>query len=164
MAPIVTEPVVAAAVDPDLRVLRLEELVGSLRMWLALVGVLTVAAFGVALYAALADNSSGAQNGSRRGLASDERVSRVNARVDRLNSEVKGLRAGAGSGAGVSATDASALGARLDALDRQVKTIAARPAAADQTQALSALSGRIDSLMRDVGQLKQGAAQTRTTP
>ncbi len=162
VAPLVAEPAVAGAIDPNLILLRLEESLASLRTWLALVAALALVALGLAIYAALADNNSGAQSGSRHGLASDARVSQVNARVDRLSGQVKALRAGSGSSAGASATDTTALNARVDALERSVKTISARPAGVDPTQALSQLSGRVDSLTRDVAQLKQG--QTQATP
>ncbi|GAC1437599.1 MAG: hypothetical protein NVSMB51_12010 [Solirubrobacteraceae bacterium] len=154
--PIVGEPVVAA--EPGLVLARLESLVDGLRTALFIVGVIAVAALGVALYTLLRDDNN-RQNGSRNGLATDARVSRVNARIDRLNAQVSGLRtAPAASGAAASGNDTAALNARVDALDRTVKGLSTRPAGSDPTQALSQLSTRLDALSRDVAQLKQNQA------
>jgi polyhydroxyalkanoate synthesis regulator phasin len=144
---------VTPAPDSSLPLSRLEDAVASLRTWLAVVGVLAVVALGVATYALTRANGT---TGSRGGLASDERVSRVADRVDRLSREVQGLRTARGTPAGA-ANDSAALGGRLDALERTVRTLSDRPST-DASQAVQDLAGRIDDLARDVEQLKQ--AQT----
>ncbi|MDX6680004.1 MAG: hypothetical protein QOG94_43 [Solirubrobacteraceae bacterium] len=141
------------APDSSLPLSRLEDAVASLRTWLAVVGVLAVVALGVATYALTRANGT---TGSRGGLASDERVSRVADRVDRLSREVQGLRTARGTPAGAG-NDSAALGGRLDALERTVRTLSDRPST-DASQAVQDLAGRIDDLARDVEQLKQ--AQT----
>ena len=154
--PVVQERVVTPAADPNFVLARLEDAVDSLRTWLAVVGMLAVVALGVSVYALTkADDSSG-DGGSRAGLASDERVSRVDDRVDRLSRQVQSLRAGDGSGG----DDAAALEDRIGELESTVKTLADRPAQ-DATQAVEELSGRIDDLAKDVEALKQAQ---QTTP
>jgi outer membrane murein-binding lipoprotein Lpp len=146
---------VTPAPDSSLPLSRLEDAVASLRTWLAVVGVLAVVALGVATYALTRANDT---TGSRGGLASDERVSRVADRVDRLSREVQGLRTARGTPAGAGAgSDSAAVGGRLDALERTVRTLSDRPST-DASQAVQDLAGRIDDLARDVEQLKQ--AQT----
>lgn len=144
-AQVVQERVVAPTVDPSVILLRLENAIGSLRTGLTIVGLIAVAALGVAIYALLKDDSS-SRGGSRRGLATDARVSQVDGRVDRLSRQLQNVRAG---------SDTAALGSRVDALERTVKTLASRPAAGDPTQAIDQLSSRVDTLTRDVDRLKQ---------
>jgi hypothetical protein len=141
----------APAVDLNAVLLRLEDAIGSLRTGLTIVGVIAVAALAVAIYALVQANDS-ASSGSRSGLATDERVSQINDRVDRLSRQVQELRSGSGSGG-----DSAALDSRIAALERTVKTLASRPST-DPTQAIDELSGRLDSVARDVEQLKQTPA------
>lgn len=149
----------APAIDPNVVLVRLEDAIASLRTWLAVVGVLAVVALGVAIYATTRDANT--SSGSRRGLASDERVTRVSDRVDRLSRQLQSVRAvRRGAGAGATA-DSTALGARVEALQSTVRTLSSRPST-DATQAVDALSSRLDTISRDVDQLKQ--AQTQTTP
>lgn len=153
--PVDREPVVAPAVDPNLILVRLEDAVASLRTWLAVVGVLAIVALGVAIYALTRDANT--SSGSRKGLADNERVTRVSDRVDRLSRQLQSVRASrraAGAGAGA---DSAALGTRLDALQSTVRTLSSRPST-DATQAVTALSSRLDTLSRDVDQLKQAQA------
>ncbi len=170
--PLVHERVVAPPVDPFL--LGVERALDSLRTWVAILGLVAVAALAVAIYAAVQ------ANGSNSGYAS-------NARVDRLSSDVKALRAGrpvtanAGAGASAAATSAlaarvsalesaaktqpasaaggnvAAVAARVSALESTVKTLANRPTT-DSTQAIQQLSNRVDTLTTDVAQLKQTQA------
>ena len=149
--PIVEERVVTSAVDTHAVLLRLEDAVQSLRTGLMIVGVIAVAALGVAIYALMKHDDAG--SGSRSGLASDARVSQLSDRIDRLSRQVQDARATT-SGAG----DAAALGGRVDALEKTVRTLAARPAPGDATQAVKVLSRRIDDVTAEVDQLK--AAQT----
>ena len=148
---VVDERVVTPAVDPNVVLLRLEDAVNSLRTGLMIVGVIAVAALGGAIYALMKDDDGGA--GSRSGLASDARVSQLDDRIDRLSRQVQAARSQA-RGAG----DAAQLGGRVDALERTVKTLAARPAAGDATQAVQELSDRIDDVTADVEQLKSAQA------
>jgi hypothetical protein len=147
--PIIEEEryVAPAGVDTTSMLLALEDAVGALRTWLALVGLVAVAALGIAVYA-LSKTGDDNASGSRRGLASDERVSRLDDRVDRLSRQLQTVRAG---GAGDSTAE---LGDRLDDLESTVKTLSERRAP-DATQAVEELSGRIDDLRSDVDALKQ---------
>ena len=152
--PVVQERVVAPVADPNL-LLRLEDTIDSLRTWLAILGLIAVVALGVAIYALMREDDGNSSGGSRSGLASDRRVSNLDDRVDRLSRQLQALRASGGStGGNAGAGDNAALAGRVDALERTVKTLAARPAT-DSTQAIKDLSGRIDTLSRDVEQLKQ---------
>ncbi|MDP8967254.1 MAG: hypothetical protein M3N04_01500 [Actinomycetota bacterium] len=144
----VYEERVAAGPDVSAILLRLEDAISSLRTGLVIVGVIAVAALGVAIYTLLQDDETG---GSRSGLASDERVSQLDERVDRISRQVQGLRAGDGGDGGD-----EGLEDRVAALERSVETLAERPAA-DPQQAIDELSGRIDEIARDVEQLQQGA-------
>jgi hypothetical protein len=141
---------VAPGVDPNVVLLRLEDAVGSLRTGLMVVGVIAVAALAVAIYALTQASDSG--GGSRSGLASDERVSQLDDRIDRISRQVQGLRSGAGTG-GNGVED------RVAALERTVKTLAERPST-DPQQAIDQLSERIDDISRDVDELKQAPTQT----
>ncbi|MEA2301728.1 MAG: hypothetical protein QOE44_2263 [Solirubrobacteraceae bacterium] len=172
-AAVVHERVAVPAVDGGVLV-ALERAVDSLRTWLLIVGVLALAAIGVAIYAVVRADQPG---GSRRGLATD-------ARVDKISAELKALRAGAGASspaAGTSSTaalsarvdqlstqiqslrtggSAAALGGRVAALESTVKTLAGRPAGTDPTQAIAQLTSRVDTLASDVAQLKQSQTTT----
>jgi hypothetical protein len=157
--PVVEERVVTPVADSSFVLARLEDAVASLRTWLAVVALLSLVALGVGIYALTRqnDNSSG---GSRSGLATDKRVSRVNDRVDRLSRQMQSLRASraaAGSAGSSADTDTAALSDRIDALESTVKTLAGR-SAPDATQAVKELSGRIDKIAQDVEQLKQDQA------
>jgi hypothetical protein len=132
--------------DPNISLLRLEDSIASLRTGLMFVGVIAVAALGVAIYALLGDSSQGA-------VSSDARVSQLEDRVDRLSQQPENPSAGAGG------SDVAGLGERVDALERTVKTLADRPST-DATQAIEQLSGRLDELSAEVEQLKQA----ETTP
>jgi outer membrane murein-binding lipoprotein Lpp len=161
--------------DPAL--VRLARAVDSLRTGLLVVGVLALAAIGVAIYAVVKADDANRPGASRSGLATD-------ARVDRISNEVKALRTGAGGGTAATSSTA-ALSARVDQLSRQlqalptspgggsaalaarvatlestVKTLSSRPATGDPSQAITQLSSRVDTLASDVAQLKQ----SQTTP
>ena len=154
----VQERVVApTGVDATSMLLALEDAVGALRTWLAVVGLIAVAALGVSIYALTKDD--GDTNSSRSGLASDERVSNLDDRVDRLSRQVQSVRASR-SGSSAASADTAALGDRIDGLETTVKTLADRPAGTDATQAVKDLSERIDTLQSDVDQLKQDAGAT----
>lgn len=146
--PVYEERVVTPAVDPNVILLRLEDAIGSLRTGLMVVGVIAVAALGVAIYALTkADDTGG---GSRSGLATDARVSQLDDRIDRLSRQVQGLRAGSGS-------SSDAAEQRVAALEKTVKTLAERPST-DPQQAIDQLSQRIDDIAQDVEALKQTQA------
>lgn len=132
-------------VDPNGILVRLEDAIGSLRTGLVVVGVIGVAALGVAIYALLADDEG--RDGSRSGLATDSRVSQLDDRIDRISRQVQDLRSG-GAGSSAEVED------RVEALERTVRTLADRPSA-DPQQAIDQLSGRIDDIARDVDELKQ---------
>ncbi|HEV2787009.1 MAG TPA: hypothetical protein VGV67_11505 [Solirubrobacteraceae bacterium] len=137
------ERVAPAAVDRDVVLLRLEDAIGSLRTGLMIVGVLAVAALGVAIYALVEEDDNG--GGSRGGLATDDRVSQLDDRIDRISRQVQDLRSGEDGGDDVEG--------RVAALERTVETLADRPAN-DPQEAIDELSGRIDDLAQDVEALK----------
>jgi outer membrane murein-binding lipoprotein Lpp len=153
--PVFEEHIVAPVVDPNVILLRLEDAIDALRTWLVVIGVVAIAALGVAVYALLHDNGT-SSSGSRRGLASDARVTQVETRVDRLSRQVQALRANRAGGG-----DTTALASRIDQLETTVKSLSGQSAGGTQT-AIDTLSSRIDALSKNVQQLQQ--AQTTTTP
>jgi hypothetical protein len=149
--PVVEERYVAPAADPNAILLRLEDAVNSLRTGLMIVGVIAVAALGVAIYA-LMKNEDGGGAGTGN-AASDSRVSQLDDRIDRLSRQVQDVRSDArGDG------DTAELGDRVEALENTVKELADRPAPGDATQAVQELSDRIDDVTADVEQLKSAQA------
>ena len=138
------ERVAPAAVDRDAVLLRLEDAIGSLRTGLMIVGVLAVAALGVAIYALVKEDDNG--GGSRSGLATDDRVSQLDDRIDRISRQVQDLRSAEGGGE-------EGVEDRVSALEETVKELADRPVA-DPQEAIDELSGRIDDITRDVEALK----------
>jgi polyhydroxyalkanoate synthesis regulator phasin len=145
------DPRAPVATDATLLFTRLQDAISSLRTALVLVGVLAVAALGVALYAVLRND-----NGTTRGAASADRVARLDDRVDRLSRQVQQLRS--------SSSGTRALSRRVDELSRQLATLRSQGAngssSTDTTQALRDLNKRVDDLSRQVQQL----GQTQTTP
>jgi polyhydroxyalkanoate synthesis regulator phasin len=140
------EPAPPPAVDVTAVLVRLEDAINSARTGLMIVGVIAVAALGVAIYALVKDNGT-----SPGGGTNSSRIATLNDRVDRLSRQVQDARAKAGSS---NSADTSALGDRVDALERTVKTLADRPQPGDATQAVKELSSRIDTIATDVEQLK----------
>jgi polyhydroxyalkanoate synthesis regulator phasin len=149
--PVIEERYATPAVDPNVILLRLEDAIDSLRTWLLIVGLVAVAALCVGVYALLQDNNASGSGGSRSGLASDDRVSQIENRVDRLSRQVQDLRTDGQSGGGT-----SALTTRLDQLEATVKALSSQSDGGGGTQdAIDELSGRIDDVTRDVEALKQ---------
>lgn len=138
-APVVEDRVAG----PDPILLRLEDALDSLRTGLMIVGVIAVAALGVAIYSLVSQEDGG--DGSRSALASDSHVSELDDRVDRISRQVQDLR---GDG------DDEELGDRVEALEGTVKELAERPAPGDATGAVKELSERIDDIAADVERLK----------
>jgi TolA-binding protein len=149
----VVQPGVPVATDATLLFARLEDAISSLRTALVVVGVLAVAALGLALYAVLHDSGS---TGTTRGAASADRVARLDDRVDRLSRQVQQLRSGSAG--------APALTRRLDELSRQVAALRSQggsdAASQDTAQGLQDLNQRVDDLSRRVDELSQAP----TTP
>jgi prefoldin subunit 5 len=110
------------------------------------VGVIAVAALGVAAYALMQAGDDGG-GGSSSGLATNERVSRLDDRIDRLSRQIQDARSGDNAGG----DDA---GERVEALERTVKTLAERPST-DPQEAIDQLSERIDDVANDVEALQQ---------
>jgi hypothetical protein len=77
--------------------------------------VLAVVALGVAIYAVTRDDNT--SRGSRKGVASDERVTRVDGRVDRLSRQLQSVRASRPAHGGCEPSFAGALVA-LSAMQR----------------------------------------------
>jgi outer membrane murein-binding lipoprotein Lpp len=154
--PVVEERVVAPVVDPNVILLRLEDAVDGLRTWLFVIGLVAVVALGVALYAVIDDDTSTRGAGSSAtGLASDERVTQIENRVDRLSRQLQDLRVDRGTAGGT-----SALAGRVDQLERTVRSLPSQPSAGGTQDAIDTLSNRIDTLAQDVEQLKQAGTTT----
>jgi len=147
--PYVEEHAVSPGVDVHAVLLRLEDAIQSLRTGLMIVGVIAVAALGVAIYALMKDDGATASSSNAAG---DSRVAEIDDRVDRLSRQVQDLRSGSNN------DDSAALGDRIEALEKTVKELADRPAPGDATQAVQELSDRIDDVTADVEQLKSGQA------
>jgi methyl-accepting chemotaxis protein len=149
----VVDPRAPVATDATILFTRLEDTISSLRTWIAVIGVLAVAALGLGLYAVVRDTGS---TGTTRGAASADRVARLNDRVDRLSRQIQQLRS--------SSNGTSALSRRVDELSRQVATLRSQggggSSSTDPTQALQDLNRRVDDLTRQVQQL----GGTQTTP
>ena len=149
----VVEPGIAPA-DPNLMFVRLEDAISSLRTGLVFVGLLTVIAIGLAVYALTRDDNT--SNGTRSDAASTERVVQLDDRVDRLSRQVQQARADARA--------ARDVGTRVDALSRSVTALRSQAgngaASADTTQAITDLGKRVDDLDQRVQDLSAG----QTTP
>ena len=143
--PVAYERAPMPAVDVTAVLARLEDAINSVRSGLMIVGVIAVAALGVAIYALVKDP----ETSSSAGGASSSRVATLEDRVDRLSRQVQATRSGTAK-----ADDTSALTDRVEALERTVKTLADRPQPADASAAVKELSGRIDDLASDVEALK----------
>lgn len=141
-------PVEERVRSPDPVLLRLEDAVDSLRTGIMIVGVIAVAALGVGIYSLVSQDDGG--EGSRSGLASDSRVSKLDDRVDSISRQVQDLRGAEG--------DDDELGERVEALEKTVKELAERPTPGDATEAVKELSDRIDDIAADVEQLKSQPA------
>ena len=137
------------AVDVTAVLAHLEDTINSVRTGLMFVGVIAVAALGVAIYSLMKDDDTS----SRGGGATSSRVATLDDRVDRLSRQVQSARASSNN------SDAtSAVADRVDALERSVKTLADRPQPGDATAAVKELADRIDDLAADVEQLKTAQA------
>lgn len=148
-APVVEERVLATpAVDPNVILLRIEDAIEGLRTWLVIVGIVALAALGVAVYALATDDEGDGRGASRTGLASDERVTQLENRIDRISRQVQDVRSDAGN------NDTDALGGRIDALEKSVETLSGQASGGDATQAVEQLSGRVDELSKAVDDLK----------
>lgn len=151
----VVEPAVAP-VDPNLMFVRLEDAISSLRTGLVFVGILAVLAVGLSIYAITRDDNNNSTT-ARGGGATAARLAQTDDRIDRLSRQVQQARADARAG--------RAVVTRVDALSRQVSALRSQAGststAPDPTQALQALSKRIDDLDQRVQDL---SSQARTTP
>jgi hypothetical protein len=152
--PVAYEPVPppVQTVDVSAVLVRLEDAVNSVRTGLMVVGVIAIAALGVAVYALIKANDT-STDGSAGGVSS-ARIAKLDDRIDRLSRQVQDVRSQSRSSSG----DASGLGDRVAALEKTVRELAARPTPGDATQAVKELSGRIDDLAGDVDQLKRAQA------
>ncbi len=153
--PVAAERVVEPVVDP-LWVARLEDQIRSLRTFLALLTLLSLGALGVGIYALLKAKDNEDQS------ASQSRVARIDDRVNRLESDVK--RKG-------EETDVSRLEGRLSSkadaskvsqLDQRVTQLRTQVQAAgqsktDATKSVTDLSDRVDTLSRQVQDLRDNA-------
>lgn len=123
----------------------------SLRTGLVVIGVVAVAALGLAIWALLRRDSD------RGGPSSTPATKALNGRVDRLDAEVHALRTGSAR-----ATSIGSLRARIASLDRTVKRVSGHAAGAASAQQVSQLSRRVDTLSSQVTQLKTTLTRTST--
>lgn len=138
----------------------LHDSVRSLRTALALVGLLAVTALGVAIYALLAADDSGAGGST----GNSGRIGELDDRVDRLSRQLQDVRA-KGSG-GADADEVKALKERLDdtasASDlkslgdtvTQLSSGGATGTAKDPSAEVAELGQRLDELAKDVQKLQ----------
>jgi polyhydroxyalkanoate synthesis regulator phasin len=143
-------------VDPNLMFVRLEDAISSLRTGLVFVGVLTVLAIGLAIYAITQTNDDNTNAGTRAG-ASSQRVATLDDRVDRLSRQVQQARADARA--------AQALTTRIDSLSRSVSALRAQgagggAAASEVTSAITALDKRLDTVEQQVQDLNTNQTTT----
>lgn len=153
----VVEPAVAP-VDPNLMFVRLEDAISSLRTALVFVGVLTVIAIGLAVYAIMQANDAKDNNANGRTGASSQRVAQLDDRIDRLSRQVQSARADAAA--------ARALTTRVDSLSRSVSSLRSQAgsgsaASSQVTQAMTDLDKRVTTLEQ---QVKDLSSNTTTTP
>lgn len=128
----------------------------SLRNGLVLIGVLAVAALGLAVWALLRPDSD--RGGSSQAVATRAALSNLNGRIDRLNTEIQALQAlNARTG------NIASLKARVGSLERTMKRVSASVAGAASATQVSQLSRRVDKLSTTVSQLKATQTSTRTT-
>lgn len=155
----VAEPAVApaaAAVDPGWMA-RVEDQIRSLKSMMALIGVLALAALGVALYDLLTDDE-----GDGRG-ASRDRVAQLGDRVDRLEGRAGGAseesdvtRLQKGLAAKAEQSDVEDLGNQVGELRGAVEAGGSDDSVA---QDLATLSERVDQLAADVEELRKESQQ-----
>lgn len=158
-APVATTAAVEREVTDPGWVARLEDEVRSLKGLLALVGVLSVAALGLSLYALLADEDDADATGASR-----ERVAQIDERVDRLES-----RAGDTSEESDVAKVQEELGEKADqadvdelatALDELQSSVDAGGDDDAVAQELASLREDLDTLAAEVEQMQQDSGQS----
>lgn len=150
--PVAGERVVEPAVDPQW-VARLEDQIRSLRTFMALLTLLSLAALGTGVYALIKAQENEDQS------ASQERVSRIDNRVDELEADLKrtseendvsrleGRIAGKAD-----ASDLRQLRQSITQLRTQVRTVGEGDA--DSAKAVDAIGDRVDALSRQVQELR----------
>jgi hypothetical protein len=127
----------------------------SLKRTLALIGVIAIAALGVALWALLDQQDSGGGDGQG---ASSERVSRLEDRVDTLENDVEDA-----------ATKDSVASVRQQQqdLNEQVDQLSEQSSGSDAQESVDQLSQQVDELgqrVDDLEQAQQDSAGGETPP
>ena len=139
---------------------RIEDSLRSVKSMLAVVGVIALAALGLALYELLKDDDSG------NGGASRERVAQLDARVDRLEkkaggtseeSDVADVRGGLEDKA--DRADVEALGEQVEELRASVEAAGSGSEDAASTEDVAALGEQLEQLAADVQELQAQAEQ-----
>ena len=156
--PVAAERIVEPVVDPQW-VARLEDQIRSLRTFMALLTLLSLAALGVGVYALIKAQDNEDQS------ASQTRVSRLDNRVDELESDLKRTSEendvtrleGRISGK-ADTTDVSQLRQQVTQLRTQIRT--AGEGEADATKAAEDLGDRVDALSRQVQDLRESGGTT----
>lgn len=158
--PVAAEPVAArevAAVDPGWMA-RIEDQIRSLKSMMALVGVLALAALGLALYDLLRDDDGGDREGASR-----ERVAQIDERVDRLEGRAGGApkesdvtRVQEGLEGKAEQSDVEDLGAQIEELRAAVE---AGDSDDSTTQDLATLSEQVEQLAAEVEELRSESQQ-----
>lgn len=153
------EYIAPAGVDPAWAA-RLEDRVRSLKSLLALASLLALTATGLAAWALLRDHDTDAG-------PSVERVSRVDAKVDRLErrlggasqeSDTRQLQEGLTGKA--DAADLQTLRAEVRDLRKASATAKSAGTSEDTSSAISALDGRVDDLATQIEELSAASSQT----
>ena len=154
--PVSTERVVEPAVDPQW-VARLEDQIRSLRTFMALLTLLSLAALGIGIYALIKAQETDDQS------ASQTRVSRIDERVDKVESDLRRTSEendvsrleGRISGK-ADATDVTQLRQQVTQLRTQLRNTGEGNDAA--TKAADDLGDRVDALSRQVQDLRDSGA------
>ena len=158
--PVAAEPVVArdvAAVDPAWMA-RIEDQIRSLKSMMALIGVIALAALGLALYELLRDDDDGDRTGASR-----ERVAQIDERVDRLEGKAGGApeesdvnRVQEGLEGKAEKSDVEDLGSQIEELRAAVEAGGSDDSTA---QDLATLSEQVDQLAAEVEELRRESEQ-----
>lgn len=156
-APVAAEPVVARDVVDAGWAARLEDQLRSLKSMVALIGVLALAALGLALYDLLRDDGTGERGASR------ERVAAIDQRVDRLESKAGGAseesdvtKLSEGLDGKADQSEVEQLGSDVEELRAAVEAAGSDDSAA---QDVAALDERLAALEAEVEQLRAESAR-----
>lgn len=157
--PVVAEPAVApaaAAVDPGWMA-RIEDQIRSLKSMMALIGVLALAALGIALYDLLTDDEGDGRGASRERVAQlDERVDRLEGKAGGASEEADVTRLQEGLEGKAEKSDVEDLGTQIEELRAAVEAGGSDDALAED---LATLSEQVEQLAAEVEELRNESQQ-----